>query len=194
MDTCNVEGCNRPVNARGMCSTHYMRQRRAGLLPVVNQKHAPFEERFWRFVQKSDGCWLWKSSFTVKGYGKLGGGGRGGKQLLAHRVSYEIHHGEIPDGMVVMHKCDNPACVNPDHLQVGTQSENILDSLSKGRKVCVAPVHQGEQHWSAKLTEDDVRAIRESKGIPYTELAKQYGVYPSVIRRAAVGETWKHVK
>lgn len=193
MSSCSIDGCVRPVNARGMCSTHYMQQRRAGLLPVGTRARGAAEDRFWRYVEKSAGCWPWTGSKTPKGYGKLGEGGKGGRGLLAHRFSYEVHKGQIPHGLVVMHSCDNPSCVNPDHLTTGTQSENILDSFRKGRKICCPPHYSGQAHYAAKLTDDLVKWIRSS-GLSIRMMAAQLGLPESTIGRAKRGQTWRHVK
>jgi hypothetical protein len=192
---CSVEGCEKPVDARCLCGTHYMQQRRANLLPIGTRARGTTEERFWRFVEKSDGCWIWTGkSVNQKGYGQLGGiGGRGGGAILAHRLSYQIHKGEIPEGMVVMHSCDNPSCVNPDHLSVGTQSQNILEAIAKGRKVLPKlPRFSGADHPNAKFTEQDIRDIR-AKPMDDTGLAKKYGVAASTIRRIRIGQSWSHV-
>ena len=131
---CLYEGCGKDVNALGLCATHYMRHRRSGLVPIGTRARGTLKERFFRFVEKTDYCWLWVGGKGLKGYGRIQEGGQGSKHLLSHRVSYEMHKGDIPSGLVVMHICDNPSCVNPEHLRVGTQSENILDAIKKGRK------------------------------------------------------------
>ncbi len=193
--SCSIDGCTRPVNARGLCATHYMQQRRAGLLPIGTRARGTLEERFWRFVDKGDGCWLWKGgSINQKGYGQIQEGGKGSKHVSAHRFSYRIHKGEIPSGMVVMHSCDNPSCVNPDHLRAGTQSENILDAFAKGRKeVNPLPHHAGEDHYAAVLNDATVRWIR-SCGLSIRVMAATLGLYESTVGRAKRGQTWKHVK
>jgi HNH endonuclease len=189
---CSIEGCEKPAEARCLCNTHYMQQRRANLLPIGTRARGTVEERFWRFVAKSDGCWLWTGkSVNTKGYGQLGAlGGKGTKGITAHRLSYTIHKGEIPEGMVVMHSCDNPACVNPDHLSVGTQSQNILEAIAKGRKVLPKLPHpSGADHPFSKLTEENVREIRSSP-VMDTVFAKRFGVAPSTVRRARIGLAW----
>lgn len=96
---------------------------------------ATLEERFWSKVNVlgQDDCWMWRASKDSYGYGRISAGSRGQSPLRAHRVSWEIHNGVVPDGLVVCHKCDNTSCVNPSHLFVATQKVNILDALHKGR-------------------------------------------------------------
>ena len=194
MNVCSDVNCVRPASARGMCNTHYMQQRRAGLIPVGTQKPAPVEERFWRYVKKTDTCWLWTGSEKkLSGYGQIGLGGRGGKLVLAHRFSYELHKGPIPDGLVVMHSCDNPRCVNPSHLSVGTHSENTMDSVRKGRWKAIPPMHCGEDQHNSKLTTEDVIFIRDRLDIPSKELAERFGTSIGSIQRVRSRKTWKHV-
>lgn len=194
MSKCSVDGCSRPVDARGLCGTHYMRLRRAGLLPVGTRARAPVEARFWRHVEVAEGCWRWTGhSGDPRGYGRIGAGGKNGGHILAHRLSYQIHKGPIPDGMVVMHECDNPSCVNPAHLKAGTASENIRDSFAKGRKVCVPPLHRGEKQHLAKLDASKVRIIRASTKT-HAELAREFGVSDTSIARVRSRATWWHIE
>jgi len=97
------------------------------------KKAAPLQVRFWSFVNKTDGCWIWTGSTNKKGYGQMSQGKRGLRPLHVHRVSWEIHNGQIPDDQCVLHRCDNPACVRPDHLFLGTEKENTRDMMSKER-------------------------------------------------------------
>jgi hypothetical protein len=140
MKICKVEGCEKAYYAKGFCEMHYARQRKHGC-PHFKKPHTggparrPLAERFWERVKKGAGCWLWTGYRMPNGYGRMGAGGwsKNGGSLLAHRVSYELHKGSIPDGICVMHSCDNPRCVNPAHLSLGSQADNMADKARKGR-------------------------------------------------------------
>lgn len=120
--TCAQEGCERPVRTRGWCDTHYVRAKRRGEIQLLAPR-TPIE-RFWQFVEKrDDGCWEWVGARDKLGYGSFGVGG-GGKSTQAHRWSYEHFVGLIPEGMTIDHLCFFPSCVNPEHLQVLSRSEN----------------------------------------------------------------------
>lgn len=155
-------------------------------------KRQPIEERFWTKVQKTAGCWLWLGHFDKNGYGQLALPGRRGGTLQAHRFSWQLHNGPIPDGKCVLHKCDNPSCVNPKHLFLGTNYDNWHDMENKGRwKPGGCP--QGEKHPLAKLSDEQVKAIRLCS-LSGPELARRYGVRPQTIYAVRNRETWKHIK
>lgn len=97
------------------------------------QRLKSLEERFWAKVRKGPGCWLWTAATNNRGYGKLSRGGRNAGLVYAHRLSYEMHHGPVPADADVMHSCDTPACVRPDHLSTGTRLDNMRDAKAKGR-------------------------------------------------------------
>lgn len=150
---------------------------------------APPNERFWSKVDKShpSGCWLWTAACQKSGYGAFGIRRR---VVLAHRFSYELAHGPIPAGLFVCHACDTPACVNPDHLWLGTDAENAADMASKGR------ASRGEYVPTAKLTDATVLAIRArwaESSIPQKQLAQEYGVSHSVISEVLHGKAWRHL-
>jgi len=150
-------------------------------------------KRFWDKVDKSGDCWEW-TGCRVHGYGQMLIDGSGVK---AHRLSWVMHNGEIPAGdhhgtMCVLHKCDNPGCVNPDHLFLGTHQDNMDDMSRKGR--ANAPSLSGESNGASRLTESDVIEIRNLH--PHKnqhQLADMFGVAVMTINRAVRRITWKHI-
>lgn len=149
------------------------------------------EEAFWRHVEKTDTCWIWTGGKAYGGYGQMGHKENGKTiQTIAHRFSYELHKGPIPDGMVILHTCDNPPCVNPDHLSVGTQKDNIHDAIAKGR---ARRNYAGRPHKPyAKLKESDVAQIREmhKSGMMPREIAGRFDTSVNSIRNIVNGVTW----
>lgn len=192
MSKCQCEGCSCKVIAFGYCNKHYLRFRKYGSPYGGKRNHACLEQRFWRMIKKTEDCWLWIGGKKPNGYGQISEGGKGSKTLLAHRVSYKIHHGELPEGLVVMHSCDNPSCVNPSHLSVGTYKDNTQDMIAKGRKRTVAPL--GSENGKAILSERDVLYIRENQGKSHAQLGREMGVSPNCVRGVRTGRTWSHVK
>ena len=155
--------------------------------------------RFWEKVNKTDTCWNWTGSKRNKGYGAFVFARPDGKvvQGRAHRFSYEIHKEEIPKGLFVLHKCDNPACVNPDHLFLGTNQDNVDDMMRKGRHVAggtysKANYERGENHHAAKLTQAIVAQIREDKDkLSYSQLSRKYGCSIGHLHKIVTRKVWK---
>lgn len=150
-------------------------------------------DRFWSKVEKQpgDGCWLWTGARMSRNrYGHISVGGRAGGMVGAHRVSWELHFGPIPDGLEVLHSCDNPPCVRPAHLFLGTQATNIVDMDTKGRGHRVRLV--GEQHGMAKLTRAQAMEIRRlhARGHQISAIAKQFGVTWTTIKGIVIGRLW----
>ncbi len=140
-------------------------------------------------VSGKSGCWEWQKARNNFGYGTLTINGR---TRYAHRLSYELNKGQIPAGLHVMHDCDNPACINPDHLSVGTRSKNMADCHARGRSRIPSPRMRGEENGSAKLTAravDDIRALLNS-GRSQREIAQKFGVSQSAISGIKRGKTW----
>lgn len=197
MAKCSVNDCNTKARASGLCTKHYARIRLTGTIDPGPKAQAPIEERFKRhfFQGEADVCWLWTGTLNHSGYGLIAVGTKSAGQLLAHRVSWTIANGEMPEGKwVVMHSCDRPACVNPKHLRLGTQAENLQDMRAKDRGFggfSVAPI-QGDKHHSAKFTEAQVREIRASTENS-TLMAKRLGVNRASIIKIRARVTWKHL-
>lgn len=150
--------------------------------------------RFWTKVDKStpNGCWEWTANKNNKGYGMFSIDSYVGKKL-AHRLSYEAAKGRIPKGGLVLHSCDNPGCVNPDHLRVGSHKQNIADMDSRGRRV---PPHlKGETNPHSFLTDEAVVAIRRDylSGAKNDALADSYGLSRNSVQDITLGRSWKHL-
>lgn len=144
-------------------------------------------DRFWSKVEKTEGCWNWNSALTYKGYGTFW---MNGHPRPSHRISFELNGGKIPEGMQVLHRCDNRRCVNPDHLFLGTNADNMADKVAKGRQSRI--VVKGEKHYRAKLIAEQVLAIRSSDGRP-VDLAAEYSVSPQTIVGIRKRRYWKHI-
>lgn len=128
---CSIEGCERKVLCRGWCTKHYERWRRHGNPTVMTTfAGAPIEDRLWSRVNKTETCWLWTGPVDSWGYGLLK---MSGKSLRAHRVSYELSHAPIPDGLMIDHVCHTPRCVRPNHLRLATAKQNSENMQSARR-------------------------------------------------------------
>jgi len=153
-------------------------------------KRTPLTERFWSKVNRTDGCWLWTRQLNNQGYGcftmRNPIGPRKYRPMYAHRIAWEWTHGPIPDGLNVLHRCDTPSCVNPAHLFLGTKGDNAKDRDEKGR-VC-----RGESHADAKLTKEQVIAIRLDNRL-LRLIAAEYGIGESAVSKIKLRVAWKHV-
>lgn len=138
-------------------------------------------------IVSESGCWVWTGSINNYGYGELTSHK---KRYAAHRVSYSLYKGDIPDGLLVCHTCDNPCCVNPNHLFLGTPKQNQQDMKRKRRSTI------GNTNPQAKLTEDDVATIRKlhRNGLMQKDIAEKFAVTRSCICVILKGKTWKHVE
>ena len=208
---CTVDDCGRKDNGGGLCTTHQYRLKKFGNvqahIPIASRKPT----RKSKFPRRPPGlspaevfvyymgptppepnqCWLWTAYSLQSGYGAF----RYGDTIVtAHRTSFELFSGQIPEGMHVRHACDTPACVQPAHLLIGTHADNMRDMAERGRAVNDPAL--GSRHYNAVLTEDDVkeiRKLRENRAVKLEVLADRYGVGPSQISAIAHRRTWKHI-
>ncbi len=156
-------------------------------IAVFRRKGRTVAERFYDLCipEPNSGCWLWLGYLYGSGYGTFNSGAGQGH---AHRFSWELHRGEIPEGLIVCHKCDVRCCVNPEHLFVGTYSDNANDMHAKGRN----NTPRGEQHAKSRLTERDVLAIRADTR-QLRVIGEQYGVDKQYVWKIKRGWHWRHV-
>lgn len=149
----------------------------------------PDEERFWLKTDKRgpDDCWEWQGGKDACQYGRIHMKSR--RHTLAHRYSYELHNGPIPNGLLVLHECDNPPCVNPKHLFLGTKIDNNADKSAKGRQA------RGVGCGISKFTEDDIRDMRQlhANGISQQAIAVRYNTDSSNVSYIVRHKTWRHV-
>lgn len=197
--SCSVGGCNRPHNARGYCFGHYERWKKFGHPDVdrpLNTHVSPEASMLDRILRRIEPglseseCWPWlgaiggRKSSTGIGYGKFTVQGR---QYDAHRVSWELHNKRsVPDGMHILHTCDNPLCVNPRHLSTGTNEDNVADMVGKRRHT------YGERNPMSILTEEAILDIRSSNLNP-DALASKYGVSRATINKVLARRSWTHL-
>lgn len=151
-------------------------------------------KRFWDKVEKTDTCWNWTAAKSAFGHGRF----RMGRKLVSpHRLVYEWEHGEIPEGYDICHHCDNPSCVNPQHLFLGTRSDNMKDAMKKNRLPQMVKIleRKGSETNNAKLTEKEVLLMRalEKKGMKTKELSKRFGITRRNVRDIIYRRTWTHI-
>lgn len=165
------------------------RQRKG--LDLTGLIDAAFVDRFWAKVDTAGDCWEWRAHRKIAGYGQFTV--RKGYFVSAHTVSYALANGPIPAGMVICHRCDNPPCVRPTHLFVGSAADNANDMVAKGRQGLRL---RGEEHLSARLTEEKVRQIRAIPGYQgvLKDLAAEHGVSVKTISNIRKRKTWRHIQ
>lgn len=144
-------------------------------------------------IENENGCWEWQKS-KVCGYGRTRDY-ETKKDILAHRLSYNIFKGSIPENKSICHSCDNPSCCNPEHLWIGSHRENMLDSNQKGRTYKVSYDSKGLKNGNAKISEEEVRNIRKlsSEGMRDCDIARKYKMSQTNVRRIKRGYLWKHI-
>lgn len=185
---CTVSRCDRQAHSKGLCSMHYQRAKRGANLSKPGRLIASHTELI-AFLDDAHGigCVEWPFGKDGFGYGCIT---YLGKKTRAHRVQWERHNRAIiPEGMVVRHSCDNASCVNPAHLLIGTQADNIRDQEAHGNKA------KGERKGGAKLTDAAVRMARDlrAQGETVKSIAAKFGVHEGTMAQACRGKTWSHV-
>lgn len=182
---CSIDLCDKLAMKRGLCEPHYKKAWRRGDLEKF--KKISSIDRFLEHTNISkDGCWLWSGPKLLAGYGKFG---VRGKTVSAHRFSYSHYIGKIPEAMHICHTCDTPACVNPDHLFLGTHQDNMRDKVAKLRQP------RGENTVGVKLTENKVHQIKKfiSDGVSKSKIARHFDVSRASIYAIEAGKNWSHL-
>ncbi len=160
MRTCSIVGCDKKNHVKGFCNMHWTRLKRNGTI-ALKYIFDPVK-RFYNYYAPcaKTKCWIWESAISSAGYGRMA---LNGKSVYAHRYSWELHNGTIPEGLHVCHHCDTPACVNPDHLFLGTHKDNMHDAIRKGR---LNPSKNGEKGAAMRKRESNGRFLcKVSKGV-----------------------------
>lgn len=156
---------------------------------IKERRKQPIEDRLEKYIERdpNSGCWLWSGCVSVHGYGQISIRNR---RTLAHRKVWEVRQGEIPPGLHLCHRCDTPACVNPSHMFLGTQADNVADMHGKGR----APSRRGVRAGRAKLTEAQVREIRAMRGGERAaDTAARFGICTRQVHTIQSGQQWTHL-
>jgi len=187
---CSVENCGKKYFAKTWCRAHYMKVRRTGTLqPLKASAGMSVEERLrykgWDVVES--GCWEVRGARKNSGYGSLQ---YGGWSQATHRLAYQTWVGPIPDGHLIRHKCDNPPCINPDHLETGTDSDNSKDMMSRGRHRTLV----GADHPMCKLSWVEAEAIRDAYGtgvFTLKMLGEAFGVSYNVVSKVVRGQSYR---
>jgi len=158
----------------------------------VKYTHEQRRAKFWEkvYIPSLLACWVWQGYKNPQGYGQLHVADR--RQVRAHRMAWEIVYGPIPKGLHCLHKCDNPSCVNPSHLYIGTNLDNVRDRMNRNRQSYT----KGEKNGKSKLTDDKVKEIRDLLKAGHTQqsVANQFNVSRPLIGYIKRGVIWKHLK
>lgn len=188
---CSIDGCNGALYARGWCEMHYARWQRKGDTSKadvgVQLKRDEIIARFESNTDKTETCWIWTGSINSAGYGTVS---LNGESHLVHRLSWDLFRSEPIGSKFVLHICDVKTCVNPSHLFSGSQAENIADMIRKGRKRNAGA--KGTKHHRCKLTEQDVRLIRDS-GQKWADIAKQFEISVGNVAMIRSRKSWRHL-
>lgn len=188
---CDVNGCDKKVLARKLCSMHYCRLTTKGSTDDPDRSKSMID-RFWQKVDKieEDQCWNWKAQKTKQGYGRF----RSHIGSLAHRYSWVIHNRELEDyetwenKYVIMHSCDNPSCVNPNHLSLGTSKLNAMDRDAKKRHK--TNPRKGEKNSLSTITNETAKMVYITKG-KHQDIADTYDVSLHIVRDIKCGRRWQ---
>lgn len=198
---CSIENCMGKHYSRGYCLKHHTRIKRHGN-PLHQSRKEPVMgsclDRFNAKIDKTDNCWNWTGSIDSGGYGFfIKTLDKKSKVYKAHRFSYQHFKGDIPSGLLILHKCDNRKCVNPEHLFTGTQVDNMQDCIRKGRFKIVSDKFKakGENAGNVKLNTEKVIKIKKMirDGIGNRVIAKEFNVVHGCISNIRVGKSWKHI-
>jgi len=190
MRVCSLDGCERKHMAKDLCNIHYQKRYRTGNPLTIHLLEDPIK-RFNKKIKINEktGCHEWIGSKLPKGYGTFRLNTE--TAIRAHRFSYEYYKHKIPENMHCLHNCDNPSCVNPDHLFLGTNNDNVKDKMRKGRSY--RPI--GEKHPFAKIKDADVYKIKEliASGYSYRETSILMNTTIHIVAQIGMNKTWTHL-
>jgi hypothetical protein len=190
MPECSIADCRNRVLARGWCAKHYQRWLKYADPTVTAIGVGSVEERLRRigWTETESGCWEWAGHLDSNGYGRLLDPTVGRTEYLS-RIAFRLWNGPITAGLHVRHRCDNPPCMNPAHLELGSHAENMRDMVQRGRSA------RGSRNGRSKVTEAQVRSIRlrASSGETHAALASEFGLSRAAISFIVTRRSWQHV-